>query len=442
MQQKCSLHALRSHFRPDTVTCNQQAIFMCDTLVVQLPPHKGGGCLLAKNSDREPDEAQELLYVPRRQHGGAEVACTYRTVPQVAETAAVLLSKPFQMWGAEMGVNEHGVAIGNEAVFTNVRINRNGKGLTGMDLLRLALERSTTAQAAVHCITDLLQQYGQDACGGYRNRNFFYHNSFLVADPYAAYVLETAGRSWAVRKVTGAASISNALSIATDADAEHRVPEPRTWQALFRSRKPGFCHQFSDVVYTRAGRAHLRRACTLAAVQGHPNPDVFALMQALRQHERPDAQFNPAKATTASICMHATGFTNPSSTTSSMVAHLRANGPNTVWLTGTPHPCLSVYLPFYFGPQQWNNLLCPGATPDDSLWWQAQRGQHFVLKNYTVLQPPLRRRLDALQQEWIQEDAALVQRGAVAEECIAFSQRCLAQYRAWWEQLQKELRRP
>jgi hypothetical protein len=58
------------------------------------------------------------------------------------------------------------------------------------------------------------------------------------------------------------------------------------------------------------------------------------------------------------------------------------------------------------------------------------------------LQPPLRRRLDALQQEWIQEDAALVQRGAVAEECIAFSQRCLAQYRAWWEQLQKELRRP
>jgi secernin len=90
---------------------------MCDTIVALGPSSRGGVTLFGKNSDREPDEVQNIIIVPHRQHKAGEmVKCTYISIPQAAETARVLLSQPFWMFGAEMGANEYGVMIGNEAV--------------------------------------------------------------------------------------------------------------------------------------------------------------------------------------------------------------------------------------------------------------------------------------------------------------------------------------
>src|SRR5438105_3966155 len=131
----------------------------CDTAVA-LGDTTTGGVLLAKNSDRSSHEAQRLIGVPAAQHeAGTTVRCQYLTIPQVAHTAALIGSQPYWLWGCEHGMNEHGVAIGNEAIFT--RESPQETGLLGMDLVRLGLERGTTAREALDAITALLEQFGQ-----------------------------------------------------------------------------------------------------------------------------------------------------------------------------------------------------------------------------------------------------------------------------------------
>ena len=61
--------------------------------------------------------------------------------------------------GAEMGINEYGVSIGNEAVFTKSKTKT--PSLIGMDFIRLALERTKTAKQASEEIIRLLLEYGQ-----------------------------------------------------------------------------------------------------------------------------------------------------------------------------------------------------------------------------------------------------------------------------------------
>ena len=56
-------------------------------------------------------------------------------IDQSPVTYEVLLLKPAWTWGCEMGSNEYGLNIGNEAVFT---LEKYAKiGLTGMDMVRL-----------------------------------------------------------------------------------------------------------------------------------------------------------------------------------------------------------------------------------------------------------------------------------------------------------------
>lgn len=338
---------------------------MCDTLVRV----EAGRVLFAKNSDREADEPQALEWHPRREGLTGEVRCTHLAIPQVARTHALVLSRPVWMWGGEMGVNEHGVVIGNEAVFTKEPVPRES-GLTGMDLLRLALERAASVDEAVHVITELNARHGQGGRCGYEDRGFRYFSSFLVADPRGAVVVETAGRAVATERVAGARAISNGLTI------------------------PGFAQGHSDVVKTAVSACRLRRARTEASAAAATS--VHDLARALRDHgDSAWPRYEWHRGAMRAPCMHAGGLLAASQTTASLVVELTAGGAR-CWATATSAPCLSVFKPF-FVQQQVNLGPTPGLEPDDSLWWTHERLHRRVMRAPERLATFLAER-DALEQ--------------------------------------------
>lgn len=217
-----------------------------------------------------------------------------------------------------MGVNSFGVAIGNEAVFTKAR--RGPEALTGMDLLRLALERSQTAKQAVEIIIELLTKYGQGGNCGYDHK-FFYDNSFIAADKTEGYILETSGKKYITKRIAGMASISNRLSIQE------------------------FTHN-SEPVYTYFSGSKQRQAQTGSALSNMKgNISAAMIADVLRTHD-PKARDKELGGTVRSVCMHAGGLLGDQ-TTGSVIIELDTMK---MWATGASLPCLSVFKPIGFEP--------------------------------------------------------------------------------------------
>src|SRR3954451_7708464 len=185
---------------------------MCDSLCAFQPERT----LFAKSSDRPPGEPQVTQELEARRP--ATVVRTQYLELDDPGAVAVLGSRPTWLWGLEHGVNEHRVAIGNEQLWTVDNPADQPEALTGMDLVRLGLERGRTAEEALEVVTDLLDRLGQGGIGD-RDEGKAYFSSFLFADPTAAWVLETSARSWAAREVgrdEGGVALSNRISLSTD----------------------------------------------------------------------------------------------------------------------------------------------------------------------------------------------------------------------------------
>ena len=348
---------------------------MCDTLGVLC----GSYALFGKNSDRSPNEAQVTEYYPARVYDGGELACTYRLIPQAKETLAVLLSRPVWMWGAEIGVNEAGVAIGNEAVFTKGKYG--APSLTGMDLLRLALERADSAERAVNVIIELLELYGQGGNCGF-DHTFYYDNSFLIMDKDKLFVLETCRKNWVVKRYPRA-SISNRLSIGTDGER-------------YGGGICDFAKKHSDPLYNYFSGSRQRKqasACALPSVKSEAD-----LMRALRGHDVSVA--NPfAQGSVSSCCMHFGGMVGDH-TTASMIIRLDGGAP-AVFLTGTSTPCVSLYKPYRFG----NPARLPIATPGDESaahYWREQEAYRRQIIGKIVPAAFFAER-DALEESWLRD---------------------------------------
>ncbi len=400
---------------------------MCDTLVALNHSTSDGSVIFAKNSDREPNEAHHLMLVPAADHQPGEMLkCTYISIPQAAHTNAVLLAKPFWMWGAEMGANEHGVVIGNEAVFSKIAAGKE-PGLIGMDFIRLGLERATTAQEALYVMTKLLEENGQSGNCGFTH-GFYYHNSFIIADPNDAWILETVDRQWVAEQVKDVRSISNIYTIGKDWNlASSGVVDYAVERRLCKKRDDfDFAACYADFLYSKFGAGAPRRQCTtdgLRAAQG--DITVETMMRLLSSHSHSVEQgWSPDKGLLgADVCMHA-GFgpVRGSQSVGSMVSHLSLDG-NVHWLTGTSAPCTSMFKPIWMDAGLPDTGPEPSGTYDErSLFWRHESLHREILRNYPARWPLIAGERQALQQRFVEGAERLS--CAPLEERRAFSQQC------------------
>lgn len=384
---------------------------MCDTFIA-LPAFTGDAVIFGKNSDREPNEAQILEYHPALTHSrGDTVRTTYLEIPQARETAAVLLCRPFWMWGAEMGANERGVLIGNEAVFTRMPTDK-GPGLTGMDMVRLALERSATATGAMETIVQLLSDFGQGGPCGFEDKKLFYHNSFIIADPRGAWILETAGPLWAALQVRDLYSISNGLTIGETFDEHHpdifRVAQEKGW--LKKGRPLHFADCFSNPILRFFTACRARRKRVLHLLNRKKGIlDAKNAMDILRDHG--NAGYQPdTHLLIDRVCAHAANrlTRNAAQTTGSMVARLTSDA-RTYWATGTAAPCLSTFKPIWFCEDVLpdTGFAPEGVFESGALWWFHEQLHRSVLLDFPTRSGCFKEERDRLEKYLLDQAEAI-----------------------------------
>ena len=364
---------------------------MCDTL----GRIGAGESLFAKNSDRSPNEIQRLEYRPPVSGLSGQVQCTYISIPQATRTYGVFLSRPAWMWGAEMGVNEWGLCIGNEAVFTTGAYGKTG--LTGMDMVRLALERCQTAQEALYLLIELLETYGQGGNCGFDHK-FYYDNAFLIMDRTELYVLETAGKHWAYKKMDKA-NISNRLSLGADGDG---YSGGKAYDFRKRHTEP----VFTTCSGSKSRSAQLRKCLPTATTVG-------GCMEALRCHHH--SVRNPfAKGSVASACMHYGGAAGDH-TTSSMVVSLQ-DDKTILWCTGSSVPCVSLFKPWCWGTEPILPVTTAEDTSGECYWLDAERFRRSLLGKKLPQEYYAQR--DALEEKWLSQIAEVTDFGEFSRMCL------------------------
>jgi secernin len=377
---------------------------MCDTLCAR----GAGGMVFAKNSDRPPGEVQISWPFGRRSSSGCSLRTQYLTIGDTGAHAA-LLSCPTWLWGAEHGVNEYGVAIGNERVGTVHDAARARPALIGMDLVRLGLERSRSAAEAVGVMTRLLESCGQGGIADAANEKA-YDSSFLVADPTEAFVLETAGRDYAVAPAHGATAISNRLGIGTEWTHASPALEPGVPFTRFRDADENTA--FADVrlaasrrfldsaapdgLTARATAAHLRDHGTGPwGVPGEGGP------------VRPPPTRVGKDFAGVTVCMH---VREVSVTAASMIAELPdevTNGAPLRVYVAPGSPCVSIYIPTFPRSVTGPPPFVPRELSGEDLWRAADTLRQRVESHPDTLES-VRAVLQPVEDElWLESDEVL-----------------------------------
>jgi len=300
---------------------------MCDVVGIS----RAGGMWFAKNSDRHPAETQTVAWHSARRAQG-ELRTQYLALPD-SDASAFVGSQPDWLWGCEHGVNEHGVAIGNEKIWTIDRPKSRPPALLGMDVVRLALERARNADDALSICTDAIERYGQGGSGE-PHADIPYDSSFLIVDGNSGWILETCNRTWAARPVGKGGAISNRVTLSTDwTRASTDIAAGTDFDTYRRPSMP-------------TTNADQRLATTRAAI-ANAEPTLTSIVGLMRDHGS-DAWPAPLddSGRGITVCMHCPSL--DSQTTASMVVDIAADSTWRAWAC-LGNPCVGVYMPVFSG---------------------------------------------------------------------------------------------
>ncbi len=413
------------HEVPARRSCDSCDTDSCDTMVALGDCTASGNTLFAKNSDRPVREAQPLELHARAHHApGADAGCQFVRVPQAPTTWRHVGSRLHWDHGYEQGLNEHQVAIGNEYLPTTVKAADSPK-LVGGEVIRLGLERGTTAREAVDVMTAHITEYGQ---GKFANDAGVIQgdNAYMVVDPREAFVIEAAGHDWAVKEVSQTASISNIGSIRNDWISTSKAAQGEVFD---------LAAAFTDGAQNPNA---VRRQCRTDALLRNRRGaiDARTMISILSDHWLDDdvnSDINPFPGDRRSVCMHPIGD-NRQSTAASLIADLCTDGTRLpVCWCGLYSPCMTLFLPVFLEGELPAQLAIGGEQrTDDSPWWMFHDLTESGLAGGRERVTQIRDTWNPLQEELLEtayglarQAAELIQEGREAE-----AKRLLTEYMA------------
>ncbi|XP_055904821.1 secernin-1 [Eupeodes corollae] len=280
---------------------------------IVLPPNsREKSVIFGRNSSPADSEVQEVLFYPSSEaedkvkcDGGAEI--------DNGPSFGLILQKSQQsggsIWGGEFGNNEKNVSIG--IIWSDGEPEPESQSLRSTDLVRLALERSSSSSDAVDKIGSLVSSNGCDSA----------RFSFVICDPTEVWLLSVGGKLWAAQKIeSGFQSLPTAglgVSTSIDKSSEDLGDSLKTLGLWSGDGEVNFSNCFSCPATTENWPGE------------EPTGDGSYILTSMFETLRSAAT-----------------ETNRSSS----VSVLSPTGISCHWFTATPNPKESVFKPFVFAP--------------------------------------------------------------------------------------------
>lgn len=181
-----NFYAMKKFLALATLSCAAALhTLACTNYIVTKGASKTGACIISYAADSHTLYGELYRYPAAKHEAGAMRKITdwdsgkpLGEIPEAAETYSVIGN-----------MNEHNLAIGETTYGGRAELHDSTGLIDYGSLIYLALQRAKTAREAIRVMTDLVEKYGYYSEG----------ESFSIADPEEAWILELIGKGSAVK---------------------------------------------------------------------------------------------------------------------------------------------------------------------------------------------------------------------------------------------------